>query len=175
MIRKTKSKPRQVESPDANSRAKQFGAAFVVHLATPEDLPAMRALETETPSAAHWPERAYLDIFSPGAPPRIAFVLADENQTLCGFVIARVASGDCELENIAVAQNTQRRGVGTLLIRSLVAAAGEQSTHRIFLEVRESNRAARALYEACGFAVTGRRARYYSGPEEDAILYVLSL
>ena len=41
----------------------------------------------------------------------------------------------------------------------------------ILLEVRESNSAARKLYEKCGFVQSGRRQRYYKQPEEDAILY----
>jgi ribosomal-protein-alanine N-acetyltransferase len=41
---------------------------------------------------------------------------------------------------------------------------------RIFLEVRESNLGARRFYEQRGFAVTGRRLRYYRQPDEDALL-----
>jgi ribosomal-protein-alanine N-acetyltransferase len=95
-------------------------------------------------------------------------------------VIARLTSGECELENIAVAPGLRRKGAGTQLIQSLIAAARERGAHSIFLEVRESNNAARALYEKCGFANTGRRPRYYSSPEEeeeeeDAVLYSLHL
>ena len=41
----------------------------------------------------------------------------------------------------------------------------------VFLEVRESNQAARALYEKWAFLESGRRRRYYQEPDEDAILY----
>ena len=43
----------------------------------------------------------------------------------------------------------------------------------MFLEVRESNAAARTLYEKAGFEQTGRRHSYYTSPLEDAILYRL--
>jgi ribosomal-protein-alanine N-acetyltransferase len=41
----------------------------------------------------------------------------------------------------------------------------------VFLEVRESNAAARALYANAGFEQTSRRKSYYANPLEDAILY----
>jgi len=47
-------------------------------------------------------------------------------------------------------------------------AKGAQS---IFLEVRESNQAARSLYEKWAFVESGRRIRYYQNPQEDAIAY----
>jgi ribosomal-protein-alanine N-acetyltransferase len=94
---------------------------------------------------------------------------------VCGFVIARLTSGECELENIAVSPSSQRKGAGTQLIQSLIATARERSVHRVHLEARESNSAARALYEECGFAITGRRPKYYSGPVEDAVLYSIHL
>jgi ribosomal-protein-alanine N-acetyltransferase len=41
----------------------------------------------------------------------------------------------------------------------------------VFLEVRESNAAARCFYEKAGFVQTGRRKSYYTDPAEDAVLY----
>ena len=40
----------------------------------------------------------------------------------------------------------------------------------VYLEVRESNRAARTLYDADGFEPVGRRRRYYRSPVEDALV-----
>ena len=47
----------------------------------------------------------------------------------------------------------------------------QEGAAAVFLEVRESNRAARALYEKWAFLESGRRRGYYKDPEEDAILY----
>ena len=150
---------------------------FRTRPATPADIPALLVLERATVSAAHWHERAYREIFALEAPARIAILLEDESHAACGFVIARLTSGECELENIAVAPSSRRKGAGTQLIQSLIAATREKNAHSIHLEVRESNTAARAFYEKCGFVNTGRRPRYYSGPEEeeDAVLYSLHL
>jgi ribosomal-protein-alanine N-acetyltransferase len=49
--------------------------------------------------------------------------------------------------------------------------AEAQGAESVFLEVRESNRAARFLYEKWSFVESGRRKQYYQGPQEDAIVY----
>ena len=54
---------------------------------------------------------------------------------------------------------------------SLLRLAREASAARVFLEVRESNQAARGLYSKLGFRETGSRPAYYSHPVEDAITY----
>ena len=88
-----------------------------------------------------------------------------------GFVVARAAADEWELENVVVAEAVRRRGLGTELITALLERAGKSRVQVVFLEVRASNAAARALYEKCGFRQTGKRPRYYHDPEEDAILY----
>jgi ribosomal-protein-alanine N-acetyltransferase len=115
-------------------------------------------------------------MFAGQAAPRIAIV-AEENGVIAGFIVARVAEKDCELENIAVAENVQRRGMGSKLMRALISEARKRNAAHIFLEVRESNRAARALYEKCGFGVTGGRKSYYAAENgrENAVLYTLAL
>jgi ribosomal-protein-alanine acetyltransferase len=159
-----------------NSRiATHQGASVSIRVATPQDISAIVALERDSPAAAHWPEPTYRRIFSEDTPQRIALVAAEGHSNLHGFVIARTATDDCELENIVVLRKRQNRGIGSQLVRSLATAARNQNASRIFLEVRESNAAARALYESCGFAITGRRPSYYNDPVEDAILYTRQL
>jgi ribosomal protein S18 acetylase RimI-like enzyme len=75
------------------------------------------------------------------------------------------------LENIVVAPAARRKGLGKKLLAALVAAAKETNSAAVFLEVRESNAAARTLYETEGFEPTGRRKFYYTNPGEDAVLY----
>jgi ribosomal-protein-alanine N-acetyltransferase len=138
------------------------------------DLEAMSALGRQSPTAAHWPESFYAALFENGAAERISLVVEEEGK-LRGFLVARVASEECELENVVVAESSQRRGLGSKLIRALIDEVRDRKVARIFLEVRESNLAARALYLKCGFAISGRRASYYAHPSEDAVLYALTL
>ena len=150
------------------------GIAGHLRPATLADVPNLLALERETPSAAHWPEDTYRRIFATDAPPRIALLFENSDRALQGFAMARIAGDECELENIAVGRKKQGQGIGTELVRGLIAAAHAEQASRIFLEVRESNTAARGLYEKCGFVITGRRPGYYTSPAEDAVLYALN-
>ena len=67
----------------------------------------------------------------------------------------------------------RRRGLGTRLLHELFGVLRRQGGRALFLEVRESNAAARALYEKCWFVEVGRRPRYYLEPLEDAVMYRL--
>ncbi len=138
----------------------------------PEDIPSMIVLERQSPSAAHWSEESYRQTFQ--QPVRIVLVMDDEGP-IQGFLIARIAGEECELENIVVASSSQRCGLGSKLMQELIAVAKSQGATRVFLEVRESNVAARSLYEKCGFVISGRRKSYFADPVEDAALYTLTL
>jgi ribosomal-protein-alanine N-acetyltransferase len=84
-----------------------------------------------------------------------------------------VVAGEWEIENAVVAPEFHRRGVGRDLLGELLRQAGMAGGTAVWLEVRESNSAARGLYEKHGFRETGRRRGYYNDPSEDAILYEL--
>jgi ribosomal-protein-alanine N-acetyltransferase len=140
---------------------------------TPEDVPSMIVLEWQSPSAAHWSVDSYRQVFDQGIAVRIVLVVDDEG-SIRGFLIARTAGEECELENIIVASSSQRCGLGSKLIQELIAIARSQRTPGIFLEVRDSNVAARSLYEKCGFTISGRRKSYFTDPAEDAVLYTLT-
>jgi ribosomal-protein-alanine N-acetyltransferase len=130
-------------------------------------------LERQSPSAAHWSVDSYRQVFDQGIAVRIVLVVDDEG-SIRGFLIARTAGEECELENIIVASSSQRCGLGSKLIQELIAIARSQRTPGIFLEVRDSNVAARSLYEKCGFTISGRRKSYFTDPAEDAVLYTLT-
>lgn len=80
------------------------------------------------------------------------------------------AAGEAELLRIAVATSLRRRGTGRALLRACEAALGASGLRALRLEVRVSNAAARALYEAEGWRMEGLRPRYYRDGE-DAALY----
>lgn len=141
-----------------------------IRLATAADVPAIMALEKTAPSAAHWSVQQYEDLFGTTAANRVALVLGGENE-LQAFAIARVVRDEWELENIVVAGGARRRSLGTRILDELLQIARARGAKAVFLEVRESNQAARALYEKWAFLESGRRRRYYQEPDEDAILY----
>ena len=136
----------------------------------------MRVLEQQTETAAHWAEREYDALFAAEAPLRIALVATSEADAgrVIGFVIARCATAEWEIENVVVAPEKRNRGVGIKIIRELQLQAQSAGATSVLLEVRESNLAARRLYEKLGFSQQGRR-NYYRDPEEDALLLSFSI
>jgi ribosomal-protein-alanine N-acetyltransferase len=140
---------------------------FRIRTATPADIPALLVLDRGAPTAAHWSEADCLRLFSEAG--RVALVI--EEDCVHGFVFGRDLGAEWEIENIVVASPAQRRGLGERLVEELLGLARKHGVQAVFLEVRESNRAARALYSKSGFVESGRRESYYRNPEEDAILY----
>jgi len=149
--------------------------------ATADDIPAMIRLERGCPSAAHWSEQQYAGFLDPGSGHyRLAILTEDpqdvaEGSLLLGFLVAHPAPPDWELENIVVALEARGKGIGTGLMKELLARAQQSGGESVVLEVRESNKAARALYKKLGFQESGRRKSYYSNPLEDALLYARQL
>jgi [ribosomal protein S18]-alanine N-acetyltransferase len=87
-----------------------------------------------------------------------------------GYVVAWFAGGEGEIANVAVAPSARGRGIGGRLLDAAIAAAADHRVEALYLDVRESNARARALYDSRGFVEVGRRRRYYRRPAEDAIV-----
>ncbi len=153
----------------------QVEPTYTIRPVTPGDIPEIMRLEQAAPSAAHWTKEAYEAIRRSDAPPRVVLLAERTDSTLCGFVVGRIVTDECELENIVVNAVTSRQGIGSALLEELSQAARQGGAKRIFLEVRESNLPARGLYEKLGFTRDGERVAYYSDPTENAILYSLKL
>ena len=140
-----------------------------IRSATPTDVPAILAIERSCSTAAHWSEAEYRFVFDPGATPRS--LLIAEEFAIVGFIVVRTLGPEWEIENVAVAAEHRGRGVGKALVLATFELAKSRHAESIFLEVRASNAAARALYSRAGFAQVGHRRGYYSNPDDDAVLY----
>lgn len=94
-----------------------------------------------------------------------------------GYTVVMIAAGEAHLLNLTVDTPWQRRGVGRELLNFVLKLARDYGAQRMFLEVRPSNTAARALYAAAGFSEIAVRHDYYpaSAGREDAVLLELSL
>lgn len=135
--------------------------------ATSADLSALLAIERGAPTAAHWSEADYERLVSEAG--RITMVI--EDRYVQGFIVARTLGPEWEIENIIVDCQARSRGLGARLAQAVLDLAQTQGAQAVFLEVRESNRAARGLYSKLGFVESGRRKCYYGNPQEDAIMY----
>ncbi len=150
----------------------------------------MLDLERQCLGAAHWSRQQYEDLFRThdNGPGRLVLTIqeiaheaepesrpAAASSRVLGFLTANQIESEWELENIVIAPAFRRRGLATQLFTAFLTRARETNGERVFLEVRESNQAARALYVRHGFKERGRRKLYYANPQEDAVLYRLSL
>jgi len=97
-------------------------------------------------------------------------VEAGGTREIAGYVVALDAADEGEILNLAVAPGGRRHGLGRALVQSILEALTARGVRQVYLEVRESNAPARALYAAHGFKEVGRRKQYYRRPAEDAIV-----
>lgn len=166
---------------------------IVVRRATADDIDGVCRLAEASPVAAHWspPQAAeYCAVEYAGDDMHIKgiFVAVEAESAISepgpscinntsgrivGFialsVVANVRPAECSLENLAVAEPYRRRGIGTRLLTASALWCRTHGGASLWLEVRESNQAAIALYSRAGFSVAGRRPGYYSRPDEDAV------
>ena len=99
-----------------------------------------------------------------------SYFLAKIDDKVIGYVGMWCVAGEGQITNIATHPGFRRRGLGREVVSALAEYARANGIASIFLEVRESNTAARALYTACGYREIGRRRRFYRNPAEDAVL-----
>ncbi|HEY6350465.1 MAG TPA: ribosomal protein S18-alanine N-acetyltransferase [Candidatus Angelobacter sp.] len=137
-----------------------------VRSATPADFSRMMEIARHAVTAAQWTQRHYEQAFSSGG----TIMVIEENSTVLGFIIGRGADGEWEIENIAVTGAARRRGLGSRLLGEFLHHIRDIGAAEVFLEVRESNLAARKLYEKWAFIEAGRRNSYYQDPSEDALV-----
>lgn len=145
-----------------------------IRAATLDDIPAILAVEQSSASAAHWTIEQYLSrIQSPAQDA--CFLVAECEGGICGFLCAHIVADEWEIENVVVAKEFRRHGIGAQLMTSLIEKWEHSAGTAVLLELRESNVAARALYERYGLREVGRRRGYYREPVEDAVLYARRL
>jgi [ribosomal protein S18]-alanine N-acetyltransferase len=101
--------------------------------------------------------------------------LDGRKRTLLGFILSRVAADEAEVLTVVVAAAARKRGIGRQLLTSHIARLRNNKVRTLFLEVGETNTAARKLYENVGFVEVGRRKNYYrtDKPSEQIAALVL--
>ena len=140
----------------------------------PSDLEDVLALEV----AAYphpWSRGNFSDSLAAGY---LAWVRHDSQQQLLAYCVAQPGHEETHLLNLTVAPPLQRRGHGRALLMALTDWARQRGDTALWLEVRQSNAAGRALYAAAGFAEVGLRRNYYPDrhqQREDAVVMRLSL
>jgi [ribosomal protein S18]-alanine N-acetyltransferase len=104
--------------------------------------------------------------------------LVEIDKRVVGYGVMSVVIDESHILNLCIHPEWQGRGLGRKLILRLLKIARQHGAETAFLEVRESNLAALALYGKLGFVEIGRRRNYYpatEGEREDALVMSLEL
>ena len=143
-----------------------MNSAIRIRLMSLDDLPEVMEIERENFSVP-WSEQSFCDMMTSD---HALFLVAESEGANLGYAGAVYAGDQADVTNIAVSDRNKRQGIGRMLLKELIAAIRERGVHEVFLEVRESNEPAIALYRSVGFVPVGTRKKYYVDPCEDAIL-----
>ena len=138
-----------------------------IGLATADDIRAIVAIERAA-FTDPWSARSFRDALEHAA-VYFGCARSDAGEVL-GYVVAWFVVDEGEIANLAVAPSGWGQGIGRALLDAALAEAQRRAVEAVYLEVRDSNSRARALYQSRGFEEVGRRRGYYRRPVEDAIV-----
>lgn len=99
------------------------------------------------------------------------YLFLEVQEELVGFISYRQILDEVEIDEVLIFKEYQHQGFGYQLMQKFLKVAFEKQGQTIFLEVRQSNLPAIALYEKCGFKQIAKRKNYYQHPVEDAWIY----
>lgn len=152
-------------------------APFTIREATSADLPELQELASECAEAPAWTSSIWQQVLQSAreAEPRRIVLVAWLESRIAGFIVLHKVAAEGELENLGVALRFRRGGIGRQLCEACLVRAKEAGLRQVHLEVRESNKAALALYGKLGFEVEGKRPQYYTAPREAALLLMKRL
>ena len=134
--------------------------------ATEDDLATLLSLEA-TSFSVPWNESA---VKSHLAANYTLSLLLFEGESPGGYLLAGFTPPEGDLYRIAILPEKRRRGYAHLLIDAFFAASAERGVDTLWLDVRESNQAAIALYRSVGFLTVLKRDNYYRDPTEAALV-----
>ena len=141
-----------------------FFNKFKISIATKDDIANIALIEKECFSSP-WSENAILESML----STTSFYVARENGIVTGYMGLSQIAGEGYITNIAVLPQYRGKGIGSALLEYVISHC-KNNLEFISLEVRISNNKAISLYEKFGFEHVGLRKRFYTNPQEDAII-----
>ena len=138
----------------------------------PKDLDEIVRLEKESFSDP-WPKKGFEVQLADGISIMLTARLeapASASGEIIGYICAYQIFEELQLASVAIKETFRRQGIARRLIAEMIRLGRQGGAREIWLDVRESNAAARRLYEALGFSEVYRRKNYYRKPKEDALV-----
>lgn len=130
-------------------------------------IPAAVAMDVDLFGVDAWSDAMFWSELAQGRDR--SYVAALDGAELVGFAGLGLAGPEASVHTIEVHPEHQRRGIGTMLLRSLLQKAEDSGVATILLEVSTDNAAALRLYERHGFRPGRVRRHYYPGSGKDAV------
>ena len=97
-------------------------------------------------------------------------IACDEENNIIGYIGIWTLLNECQINKIAVIPEKRKNGIGKTILNHVLEFTRDIGVKNWYLDVRESNTAAQALYRSAGFSSVGTRKNYYINPVEDAVL-----
>jgi ribosomal-protein-alanine N-acetyltransferase len=132
-----------------------------------EDLEEILEIE-EASFPTPWSRRSFL--YELLENERAVYLVAREEEKVQGYIGMWVVLDEGHITNLAVHPRARSRGIGELLLKTLMAESRSRGINYLTLEVRASNLVARSLYAKLGFVGSGIRPGYYLDNNEDALI-----
>ncbi len=145
---------------------------MIVNKLEKADAAAAAALDRLLFSAESWSEA---DFAASAEDESRFFVAAREGDRLLGVGGLQISFEQGDILTIGVDPARRGEGIGSAMLEALLGIFLREGGRQLFLEVRQSNGAARALYEKFGFRPIGIRKNYYQQPPEDGLVYCLEV
>lgn len=98
------------------------------------------------------------------------YLVAYVDEVLVGYIGMWMVLDEGEITNVSVKKEYQGQKIGRALLEKLEILGRTKGVGSYFLEVRESNKRARVLYESCGFSVISVRKNFYEEPVENGVV-----
>jgi ribosomal-protein-alanine N-acetyltransferase len=152
----------------SSGSSEKVADAVTLRRPTIVDLDAVTAIERAS-FADPWSAAEFASMLEAG---HTIFLVAEvgEKRGIVGYVIAMAVLDQAEILNVAVTPEVRGAGLGGAMLDAALLEVEKRGAESVFLEVRVSNTAARALYTSRGFVEMSRRKNYYRTPVEDALV-----
>ena len=144
---------------------------YKVSLMDHSDLKEAYEIEKQT-NPSPWSKENFFSSYEVGNKSLVCRI----DNIIIGFIIFSVIRKEIHLLNIAVHFEHQKKGVGSLLMDSMLKQASVMGVSKVYLEVRSKNEKAILFYKKYNFIQDAVRVNYYTGENsDDAVLMSLAI